>query len=750
MSGTTPNDLVRVMTPFGDLLIEVDRARAPVSASAFLRFVDDGGYTGGSFVRTVSPANDHGTPPIAVIQAFATRTESMPTVPHESTGVTGLTHMDGTVSLPRLTGTGGTPASFFICIGDQPGLDAGTGRIADRAGFAAFGRLAGGDDVAREIHCAPTRPDAPHGYLAGQMLRKPVAILAARREPAEDSARLHALVHDYWAFRNHEFPVEASLAGVAGHGDRLDGMSLDDHARRSRVAARLLRRLDAIRAAELAAQDADTHALLRHQLTLMAESWRIGAPLVPQLYIHGFQDLPMMLAQMTPLNTRGDVEDLLSRLEGMPGFFDANLLLLEEGFARGYRVPRPILGRVRQMLAASIADSGVAGVLRARLADPPSGLNADAMTALRTRAEHAVSKAVLPALRRFDAFLVEHAERICTSSVSVCEQPGGEAYYRFRIIQQTTTMYGPAEIHRIGLDEVAKIHSEIQAVLAAAGFSGTAREYAATIESCVEATGESLLTRTRALAKQIDGRLPRIIGRLPRAVYTVEPFTPEQSVALPPGMAEPAPPDCSMPGVYRITALPRKCPVHLLVSLGLHEAWPGHLMQFALASELESLPGFRRACWSDCNGYVEGWALYCEWLGHELGLYDEPADHFGQLTFDLWRAARLVVDTGLHWYRWERERAISYMAENTFMPPETIESEIDRYIGMPAQALSYKLGERVIRALRSEAEARLGERFSVRGFHDALLATGPVTLDVAASAVRRWIDTQHRLDVVAV
>ena len=198
-----------------------------------------------------------------------------------------------------------------------------------------------------------------------------------------------------------------------------------------------------------------------------------------------------------------------------------------------------------------------------------------------------------------------------------------------------------------------------------------------------------------------------------------------------------------MPGTYWITALPERCPNHLLVPLGVHEAWPGHLMQFAIANELSHLPAFRRACWTDYNGYIEGWALYCERMGHDLGLYDDPADHFGRLTFDLWRACRLVVDTGLHWLRWDRARAVAFMAENTFMPIATIETEIDRYIGMPAQALSYKIGERAIRALRAEAEDALGERFSLRGFHDTILATGPVTLQVLDYAVRRWIEAER-------
>lgn len=743
MPGRSSSPRVRVLTTQGELLIEVDAERAPASAAGFLRYVDEGRYVGGAFNRTVSPANDRGSPPISVIQAMAADLTDPLILAHESTSETGLSHVDGAVSLPRQSGSGGSPIGFVICIGDQPGLDAGTERAADRAGFAAFGRLVEGADVARRIHQSPTGPDAPIAYMKGQVISRPVTILSARREPQDPAARLQALAEDYWAFRNEEFPIEASFAGVAGHGDRLDRVGLDEEARRAEVAAGMSRRLDAIDPTGLSPEGAATHALLANQLELISEAWRLGAALVPQLFIYGFYQLPMTLAQSTPLDSRQDIEDLLARLTAMPAYFKANIALLQAGMAEGYRLPRPILPRVRGIIAALVADSGVGRVLRARLARPPAGLDAAAMDGLRARAEQALDQAVTPALKAVDAFLEAAAEQLCRDSTSVCDLPGGAAYYRFKVAQQTTTRLTPEEVHQIGLDEIVRIQGEVQAVLDAAGFTGSARAYAEMLDGRVEPSGERLLEKTRALAKRIDGLLPHIVGRMPRISYGVEPFTLEQSLDMPPAMAEPGPPDCSMPGVYWLTALPERCPNHLLVPLGLHEAWPGHLMQFAIANELRHLPAFRRACWTDYNGYVEGWALYCERLGHDLGLYDDPADHFGRLTFDLWRASRLVVDTGLHWFRWDRARAVAFMAENTFMPVGTIETEVDRYIGMPAQALSYKIGERAIRSLRAEAETTLGERFGLRGFHDAILATGPVTLGVMEDAVRRWIEAER-------
>jgi uncharacterized protein (DUF885 family) len=724
--------------------MELDAERAPASCAGFLRYVDEGRYVGGAFMRTVSPQNDQGSPSISVIQAtIAEPMRDPPLIAHEPTSETGLSHVDGAVSLPRLSGSGGSPVGFVVCIGDQPGLDAGTERVDDREGFAAFGQLVEGADVARRIHQSPTLADADHPYMTGQVIADPIVILAARREPDDDLGRLKALAEDYWAFRIHEFPTEATFAGERGRNHLLERVTFADAERRSRVAASLARRLGSIDADMLSPEDATTRALLANQLDLIVDAWRLREPLVPRLFLNGFHDLPALLAQGTPLNGGNDVEDLLARLQAVPVFFDDNIGLLEAGMAEGYRLPRVLLARVKGVLAAHLADSGLKRTLRGRLAQAPAGVDPSALASLQTRAEAVLGDVVLPALLRFDAFIDANADDLCRDTTSVCDLPGGRDYYLFKVRQQTTTGLSPEEIHQFGVEEVARIHGEVQAVLDSAGFEGSAHAYAEHLDTRVEPNGERLLERARALAKRIDGLLPRIVGRLPRLTYGVESFTPEQSVDLPPALAQPGPPDRSMAGVYWLTALPERCPIHLLAPLGLHEAWPGHLMQFAIANELDHLPAFRRAGWTDYNGYIEGWALYCERLGHDLGLYDDPADHFGRLTFDLWRAGRLVVDTGLHWYGWDRARAVRYMAENTFMPIEAIETEIDRYIGMPAQALSYKVGERAIRAARGEAEANLGARFSLRGFHDAILATGPVPLDVMEAAARRWVEAER-------
>jgi uncharacterized protein (DUF885 family) len=729
-----------VVTDAGDLLIELYGDRAPLSVAAFLSQVDAGAYDGGQFGRTVRFDNDQGMPQIGVIQAsVAIAPDVSLVVEHEPTNATGLLHLDGAVSLPRQSGAGGSPLGFIVSIGRQPALDSGGGRIDDGLGFAVFGRVCAGMEAARAIQARATLLDAPHPYLKGQMIAEPVAIHVIRREAAEPGALLRELAQDYWAFRVREYPLEASSAGVRSAGRLLDRGRSVDHERRARLCRAMLERARQIDPAGLSAEEAASLSMLALQLDVQVTGFDLGAHLVPQLFPFGFADVPNQLAQSTPLNSIQDLEDFLARLLIAPMFLQEHWDTLQSALASGRRIPRALIPRILGLIDASLAESGLARLISARTASVPGGQEPAVLDGLRDRIDDVVAARLLPALRTLRQTIADLDQEYLTDSVSISDQPLGRDYYRFKVRQQTTTDLSPDEIHAIGREEVARIEHTLDAVAARMQNAGDRREAAARLGARTARDGESLLEHVRATAKKIDGLLPRVIGHMPRISYAVEPFTPEQSLDLPPALAQPGPADRSMPGVYWLTALPERCPLHLVVPLTLHEAWPGHLMQFALAHELEHLPAFRRYGWTDYNSYIEGWALYCEQLGHDLGLYDRPEEHFGQLSFDLWRAARLVVDTGLHWLGWSRGQAIDYMVEHTLLPHDTIESEVDRYIGMPAQALSYKIGERCIGGLRRQAEQALGARFSLREFHRAILETGPVPLSVLEAHVRRWI-----------
>lgn len=504
----------------------------------------------------------------------------------------------------------------------------------------------------------------------------------------------------------------------------------------------MLSRADAICEAELSLDEIATLGLLRGQLGSTVEAFALAEQCRSRFFPFGFADLPAQLAQSTALETVAARDAFARRLEAMPMFFRDSLFLLRAGLNNGYYLPRILVSRLLASLDGHLGADGLASIVDRRLAEPIPGSAPEIIARQRQRMDAIVQQAVLPALQDVRDAIAELDEKQLTDKIGLCDQPDGLAYYRYKARQQTSLDIDVLEIHEIGKTEVTRIHAEIDAVLLDMGRPGQRREVAAELDATVAPDGEALLIKVRAFAKKIDGLMPRLFGRLPGITYAVEQLEVGASAALPPALAQPSPADRTMPGIFWLTALPEKCPLHLVVPLTLHEAWPGHLMQFALAHETTALPAFRRYGWTDYNGYVEGWALYCERLGFDLGLYDDPADRFGLLTFELWRSARLVVDTGIHALGWTRDQAIDYMTANTFLPAATIDSEVDRYIGLPAQALSYKLGERILRALREEAQGALGDRFSLRAFHDAILATGPVSLNVLEQHMRRWIAAQ--------
>ena len=554
-------------------------------------------------------------------------------------------------------------------------------------------------------------------------------------------ASLETLADDFWEFRVSEHPPEATLAGEARFNGQLGGVSIADYERRSATSVAMLERASAIDASGLDAGDSLTLSLLIGQLENIHDAHRLFDHLTPQLLPIGFAQIPPYLVGATPLQTLGDFENLIARLNDVPRYFDAHLERMTIGMARGFRVPRVLAARICGLTEAELAPSGIAAAVRARFDNCPPSLNPEILKELRRVADTALQDAVLPAYRKVLDFYEGNTEHLYRDSISACDQPEGRAYYCFKVRQQTTTELTPDDIHAIGLSEVAAIRAQLAALIADSGFGGDVEGFRKHHDTdAVEPDAESLLARASAVAKTIDGKIPQLFGRLPRSTYGLRLIGIEQSAHRPVAMAQAAPADRSLAGILWLTALPERCPRHQLLPLSLHEAWPGHLMQFALAQEMDHLPNFRRRMWHDYNAYVEGWALYCERLGYDLGLYDNPNDRYGQISFDLWRAARLVVDTGIHWKRWSREDAIAYMAQNTMLPLAAIEVEVDRYIAMPAQALSYKIGEIAIRNLRERAQTQLGDTFSLRDFHDAVLATGAVSLSALEQVILRWID----------
>jgi uncharacterized protein (DUF885 family) len=559
------------------------------------------------------------------------------------------------------------------------------------------------------------------------------------------SAQLQVIAADYWEFRLREFPTVAHEAGDQRYRRDLFRESIADHDRRATAAEGFLQRLCSIAIEALGEQDTYSHRLLERELHSITAHHRLAGHLRPLMFPES-PDVSIAFAlQRSAIRTRADADDYIDRLATLPAYLEHRRERVLAGVAAGYRLPRALLPRllasVEGELAAREAESTWARPLARLPADDPRFAPA------RDRLPLLVTRHLRPAYQRWLELLRDDRLLPRRDTIALRDDPGGEEYYALLTREYTNTNDAPARIHEIGLEEVARIGVEMQSVARRTGHGGdlaALRHHVATDPAFRISSRDVLRERLEVLAKRIDRRVPEFFGRIPRMTYGVESIPESQAAQLPAAYAQPSPPSRLTAGVFWVTSLPERCPTQMHVPLTLHEAWPGHLMHIALLQEMDELPAFRRFGMMGYTAYIEGWALYCEQLGHDLGLYDDPYAHYGQLEMEMWRAVRLVVDTGIHMMGWRRDAAIAYMAQHLTLPGPTIEAEVDRYIGMPAQALAYKIGELRIRALRERAQEALGERFDLRALHDALCGAGPVTLDLLEQHVQSWIDASCR------
>jgi uncharacterized protein (DUF885 family) len=413
---------------------------------------------------------------------------------------------------------------------------------------------------------------------------------------------------------------------------------------------------------------------------------------------------------------------------------------MRRGIAEGYLPPRIILEGLEQTMrpAAGNPDSTVFFEPVRRL---PASMPAGERARLAELVRRAIADSVAPAYAAFERFFVDEYRPKARTSLAARDLPDGEAFYRGRVRWFTTLPLEPDSVHAIGLAEVARIRAEMDAARARAGFTGDHAaflQFLRTDPRFHPTSADDLLMRASRIAKRIDHELPRLFRRLPRQPYGVVPVPKHLEAKYTAGRYSGAPISGTRAGEYWVNTynLPSRT-LYTLEALTLHEAVPGHHLQNALAQELDDLPAFRRN--SSFSAFGEGWGLYSERLGLEMGFYTDPYSDFGRLTYEMWRACRLVVDTGIHWKGWSRQQAIDYMAANTALALHEVTTEIDRYIGWPGQALAYKIGELQIRAARAEAEAALGARFDVRAFHDVVLGAGSVPLPTMRRRVQEWV-----------
>jgi uncharacterized protein (DUF885 family) len=580
--------------------------------------------------------------------------------------------------------------------------------------------------------------------LATTLLSGP-GTAAEPASPAPDGAksRLHSLFDAEWERQLRENPLKATYLGDHRYDDRWPDISSVALAKRYADDRAVLETLATIPTSELRGDDPLNQDLFRRLYQGDVDAYEWGQQYLPITQRGGVQTAAE-LAELIQFDSVKDYENWIARLDGLGPFVDQNIFLMREGMRRGLVPPKVIMQRVPEQIAKQVVQDPAASPFYAPFRAMPESILAAEQQRLQAAARDSISRNVVPAYARLQEFFVGEYLPACRDTAGVWDTPGGAAWYRNRIAWFTTTDLTADQIHEIGLKEVARIRSEMQKIIAQVGFKGTFADFLQFLRTDPKfryTDPEQLLQAYLAMSKRIDPLLPQYFGQLPRMPYGVRPVpmdsAPDTTTAYYQGPAL----DGRRAGYYYVNLYkPEERPTYEIPVLTIHEAVPGHHLQIALAQELRSLPAFRRDF--EATAFVEGWALYSESLGEDMGLYADPYDKFGQLTYEMWRAVRLVVDTGMHHKRWTREQAIAFFKENAAKSELDIVNEVDRYISWPGQALAYKIGELKIKELKAQATSALDERFDVRQFHDVVLGSGAVPLDVLEGNVQRWMKDQ--------
>ncbi|CAM3817810.1 DUF885 domain-containing protein [Roseateles saccharophilus] len=570
-----------------------------------------------------------------------------------------------------------------------------------------------------------------------------VAPLAVAAPPTRVVQAWQAVLADYDQHLRAADPLRAVLLGDMGALARWPDESAPALQQRRLWLQRLQARLALLERAGLPAEDALSRDLLAERVELELQGLAFDVARLPYISGDGFYTLPNYAADGVVLRDEAQARAWLDKIAALPAFYKVQADNLRRGAATGFVRPRFIAEGAAAALRSRADQPAEAHALLKPLAELPASMPPLLRAQLQAEGLAHVQQAVKPAEREMAELFERVVVPAASSALGISALPGGADYYTYLIRQQASTRMSPEDIHALGLREVARIEAEMRQVMAGTGFTGSVAEFSAQLRDDPRFRAASLddyVTRARDVAKRADALLPAYFRRLPQLSYGLRAVAPEMkasSSGYNPGSLKQGVAGTVLVGREAVT----DNPLYGLTAWTLHEGVPGHHLQIALAQERDDLPAFRRI--DDQNAYVEGWALYAEHLGVEMGLYRDAYEHFGRLSFEIWRACRLVVDTGLHAQGWTREQAVAYLREHTALGAGFIEAEVDRYIGWPAQALGYKLGELRIRALRERAERELGGRFDLREFHDVVLRGGPMPLDLLEREVGRWIETQR-------
>jgi len=555
-------------------------------------------------------------------------------------------------------------------------------------------------------------------------------------------AALDEIFNQEWETRLAENPLLATSAGRNEWNHLLPSVSAEYQERRATIARDFLDPLSQIQLPERGTQDRINYDIFERQLRGRIADFEFGAYEIPINADSGFHISFARLPNQMPFDTTGDYENYIARLSAFPNYVEQQIANMRRGLDRGMTLARVVLEGYEVTIDSHVVDDPEASVFYKPFAEFPASVSPSDHERIRNSGKEAIRQAVVPGYQAFLDFMTGEYEPRARTTIGASELPNGTEYYQEQVRHFTTLDITADEVHQLGLSEVERIQAEMNQVIEEAGFEGDFAEFLEFLRTdprFYAETPEQLLKEASYIAKKMDARLPSLFKTLPRLPYGVAPVPDHLAPKYTGGRYVSAPAGGSEPGYYWVnTYALQNRPLYVLEALTLHEAVPGHHLQHAIAEELEGLPNFRRYLYLSAFG--EGWGLYSERLGIEAGFYTDPYSNFGRLTYEMWRACRLVVDTGMHAKGWTRQQAMDYLAARTALSLHEIRTETDRYIAWPAQALSYKMGELTIRRLRAEAEQALGSRFDLREFHDLVLSNGAVTLPILEDVVRASIE----------
>jgi uncharacterized protein (DUF885 family) len=558
------------------------------------------------------------------------------------------------------------------------------------------------------------------------------------------SEQFNKLITDQWEAWMRWDPLFATTCGDHRFNDRLPDAGEEHYVSWHAQLAAFRQHLQKIERGALPPADRLNYDIFTRMLDFEIAGLDHRGYRLPISKAGGFHMYFPDLYLLSPFGTIHDYENYLARLEGTRRYFDESIDLMRFGLRTGFLPPSVTLEGVDQSLRAHILEDPVCSVFFKPFEQFPDSIGETEQQRLKAAAEAVIRGTVVPAYRSLLQFLETEYVPGSRTGIAAADLPDGRAFYQDRIRYFTTLDLSPEAVHATGRSEVQRIRSEMNAVIRKAGFKGNFRAFIEFLRSDPRfyvTTPEALLEKTALVLKRMDGALPRLFKTLPRLPYGIRAVPAYSAPGNTAAYYQPGTGDGTVAGHYYVNTFDLASrPLYEIEALSLHEAVPGHHLQIALQQELSDLPKFRR--FAGFTSFVEGWALYSERLGLEVGFYQDPYSDFGRLSYEMWRACRLVVDTGMHALGWTRQQAIEFMAENTSSTLLNITNEVDRYIAWPGQALAYKLGELKIRELRTMAEKELGVKFNLRDFHDVLLLAGAVPLDVLGARVREWVAGQ--------